>query len=283
MDQVYSVLDSGVACQLELFILNVEELRQYVVYVYYNIVEEPLYVGCSKSFYNAHYFNSQRLHFFDEVEYVGFVFLDNEENMKDAKKYYVKALNPKHNKHKYNDVMLLPDLDKQSNWLVVSKRQMEHIWTECLEDEEDLFGVSLREKVDSVTTELVRKSCGNGEFVPEWALDDWESQMGVEIPVDPFEPRRGRETVCHYFANMGTEDMKLAVQYKWAGRPAVLTQLSKLEEKFEKYGLYLVRDDFSILEADMLLAWVDDFDNLAKKPRFDHDYVLPFPDDLDEE
>ena len=76
--------------RIEQFVYAAEELRQYVVYGYYDIEGNLLYIGMSKNFYHAHYFNSQRLPFFENVMYVGFVFCDSEETMKTARKYYKK-------------------------------------------------------------------------------------------------------------------------------------------------------------------------------------------------
>lgn len=135
MDDVISVYAQGVIAAIELFTLAEEELRQFVIYTYYDISEKPLYVGYSKSFYSAHFSNAERLSFFDEIEYVGFVFFDNEEDMKNARNYYIRARNPIYNKRKYEDLPRLPGLDEDSDDLVVSNRQMMHRWEEWLGDD----------------------------------------------------------------------------------------------------------------------------------------------------
>lgn len=88
--------------RIEQFVYAAEELRQYVVYGYYDREGNLLYIGMSKNFYHAHYFNSQRLSFFENVTYVGFVFCDGEETMKLAKKYY-----KKHNPELREDIDIL--------------------------------------------------------------------------------------------------------------------------------------------------------------------------------
>lgn len=136
MNEVISVYTPGVIATIEQFNYAAEELRQFVIYTYYNKDGEPLYIGCSKAFFDAHYFNSERLSFFAEVEYVGFVFMANEADMKDARKYFIKAREPKHNQRKCKDTPLLPGLDPSADNLVVSRKEMEQRWRENLSDEE---------------------------------------------------------------------------------------------------------------------------------------------------
>lgn len=131
-----------------------------------------------------------------------------------------------------------------------------------------------QEFLDSITPEMVRESCLSGDFVCEYQLEGWKEEVGKIVPIDPIEPKRGRETIRHYFANLPPEKMEMAINNKWPGRPATPKQMKLIKWKFSTHGKCLVREDFSVLEASMLLAWLDDFDNLAKKPRFDLSYVI---------
>ena len=260
MNTVFSVYAPGVIAVIEQFTYTDEELRQFVVYTYYDKMGVPLYVGCSKDFYNAHYFNLQRLACANEIEFVGFVFFEDEETMKDAKKYYIRAREPKIARSLYKKLPYLPGLDEDNDDLVVSHAEMRQYWNEWLGDdgEEDFADVSETEPAE--------------EAFPI-CLDGWEEDVGVDIPVDPFEPRRGRETPRHYFANLKPEMRDSALENGWEHLPATQEQLFMIQKKFETYGLHMVRNDFTILEARMLIDWAEDFENLAKKPRFDLDYV----------
>lgn len=128
MRDVCPVWVSGVGSRLEQFLYADEELRQYVVYTYYSKERDPLYIGCSKSFYHAHYFNSQRLPFFDEVKYLGFFFLESESEIRDAKKHFIRAREPKHNKIKERGTAFLPGLDSSADDFVVLRSEMEEFW-----------------------------------------------------------------------------------------------------------------------------------------------------------
>lgn len=132
VNEAISIYTPGVIGCIEQFTMAEEELRQFVIYTYYNKEEYPLYVGCSKSVYDAHYFNSGRLSFFEEVEYVGFVFLDNEAKMKDAKPYYIRARQPKYGRSKYPKLPYLKGCDVHYDELVVSRTELEQYWNEWL-------------------------------------------------------------------------------------------------------------------------------------------------------
>lgn len=138
MNKVESVCVPGNIAIIEQFTYAEEELRLYVIYTYYDKAGTPLYVGCSKSFYEAHYFNSERFSFFDEVEYVGFKFFEYEAEIKDARKYFIKARNPKYNQRKCVSTPLLPGLDPSCDDLVVYRAQMERRWDEWLRSEEEI-------------------------------------------------------------------------------------------------------------------------------------------------
>jgi len=132
MNEAVSVYTAGVIATIEQFTLIDESLRQFVIYTYYNKEGEPLYIGCSKAFYSCHYLNAGRLSFFEDVEYVGFVFFDNEADMKDARKYFIKAREPKYNQRKCKSMQTLPGLDPAADDLVVSRKEMEQRWDEWL-------------------------------------------------------------------------------------------------------------------------------------------------------
>ena len=132
--KVESVYCPGVIGAIEMFTFKKDFLEYFVVYTYYNKEEEPLYIGYSTSFYDAHYFN-QGKQFGKEIEYVGFVFFENAEEMKDAKKYYIEARNPKYNKRKYKAVPCLEGLDISSDDIVVRNEEMTRRWQEWLGQE----------------------------------------------------------------------------------------------------------------------------------------------------
>ena len=123
MNEAVSVYTGGVIATIEQFTIADEGLRQFVIYTYYGKNEEPLYIGASKDFYNAHYLNGNRLDFFEEVEYVGFVFLENEANMKEAKPYYIRARQPKYGKSKYPKLPYLKGCDVYGDDFVVSMKE----------------------------------------------------------------------------------------------------------------------------------------------------------------
>lgn len=135
MNKVVNVCQPGIIATIEQFTLADEELRQFVVYTYYDKNAQPLYIGGSKDFYNAHFFNSQRFSFWDEVEYVGFVFENNEEDMKISKQYYIRAREPKYNKHKYADLDFYVGLEDE---FVVYRKQMERRWREWLGSDDNI-------------------------------------------------------------------------------------------------------------------------------------------------
>lgn len=132
MTEVYSVYQPRVSAVFERFNLKVEELRLFVVYTYYDKDGQPLYVGCSKSFCDAHYFNTTRLSFFNDIQYVGFVFFSCESELKEFKPIYIKARKPKYNKHQYKAVPEDKELTKfygvEADELVVEVKEMEDYW-----------------------------------------------------------------------------------------------------------------------------------------------------------
>lgn len=84
----------------------------------------------------------------------------------------------------------------------------------------------------------------------------------------------GHETVRHYFANLSQSDRDRAVKFMWDEKPVTPSQLRVLKWQFGERGYFFVREDFTMLEASMLFAWLEDFDNLDRKPLCVADYVL---------
>lgn len=110
MKKVTTVYQKGVIATIEQFTYADEELRQYVVYTYYDKDWNLLYIGRSKAFYHAHFFNAQRLSCFEKVKYVGFIFLENEKDMVDAKKFYKK------NEQKIDEDFIVPRAEMEQRW-----------------------------------------------------------------------------------------------------------------------------------------------------------------------
>ena len=110
MKEATTVYQQGIIAIIEQFTYADEELRQYVAYTYYDKDWNLLYIGRSKAFYHAHYFNAQRLKFFGKVEYVGFVFLENEKDMIDAKKFYRK------NEQEIDEDFIVPREEMEQRW-----------------------------------------------------------------------------------------------------------------------------------------------------------------------
>lgn len=134
MNKPETVYQPGVIAAIEQFCYNLQaypELTQYVVYTYYDKNGAPLYIGVSRDFYNAHYFNSNRLPFFQDIQYVGLVFADNEAEMKDMKRYYTRARLPRYANTHYMKLPVLPDLD--SIELVVNEEEMRRRWREFVD------------------------------------------------------------------------------------------------------------------------------------------------------
>ena len=127
--EIRDVYEQGIIAFVEQFTIAEEELRQYVVYTYYDKNEEPLYVGRSKAFYDTHSLNYNNKEFMDDVEYIGFLVFDNEEITKIAVKDVIGYRKPKHNKryYKVDDTAIVPDDD-----IVLKKSQMEQRWREFL-------------------------------------------------------------------------------------------------------------------------------------------------------
>lgn len=127
--KINDVYEQGTIAFVEQFTIAEEELRQYVVYTYYDKNEEPLYVGRSRAFYDTHHLNYDNKDFMDEVEYIGFLVFDNEEITKVAVKDVINYRKPKHNKRHYkvDETLIVPEDD-----IVLKKDQMEQRWREWL-------------------------------------------------------------------------------------------------------------------------------------------------------
>ena len=130
MKTEYPVLEATI---LEQFLYNVPELRLYVIYTYYDKDFNPLYVGASHAFYDTHALNYNRKSMKETMEkavYVGFVFYDDEETMKELKKYWIAHKNPIYNKRKNLSLEIpygIVDSDDDDE-LIVSKDKLEKYW-----------------------------------------------------------------------------------------------------------------------------------------------------------
>ena len=183
MNEVISVYTPGVIAAMEMFTIKEEALRQFVIYTYYDKNEEPLYVGASKDFYNAHFLNSNRLDFFKDVEYVGFVFLKNESNMKEAKPYYIRAREPKHGRSKYPKLPYLKGCDVSGDDIVVSKAEMVQRWWEWLDPDDGGFGDWLLAEIEEEFAEEPGVEPGCEDLAQAWAavrFDDLKDLSSTE-------------------------------------------------------------------------------------------------------
>lgn len=107
MKKIDDVYTQGIIAFVDQFTYADEELRQYVVYTYYDQEEKPLYVGKSKDFYNTHYLNENTKEFMNEVVYIGFMI---------------------YNKKKYKvNIELSPLKDD----VILLREQLEKRWHEC--------------------------------------------------------------------------------------------------------------------------------------------------------
>lgn len=128
MKKIDDVYTQGITAFVEQFTYAEEELRQYVVYTYYDQKEKPLYVGRSKDFYNTHYLNENTKEFMNEVVYIGFMIMKNEKETKEAVKHVIRWREPKYNKKKYKvNIELSPLKDD----VILLREQMEKRWHEC--------------------------------------------------------------------------------------------------------------------------------------------------------
>lgn len=126
IDDVYA---PGIIAFVEQFTYAVEELRQYVIYTYYDKEQKPLYVGRSRDFYNAHHINGNTKEFMKDVVYIGFIVMENEEEIKEAVKLIISFRKPIYNKKQYKVDVELSLLD---NDIFLLKEQMEKRWREFL-------------------------------------------------------------------------------------------------------------------------------------------------------
>lgn len=109
MKKSVAVEQPGIIGKVEQFCYDYIDLRLYVVYTYYDQNGTPLYVGCSRDFYNTHYLNLKRNSW--DIEYIGFVFMENEEEIQDAKRYFIEWRNPKYNKRRYKNLQKIDPLE----------------------------------------------------------------------------------------------------------------------------------------------------------------------------
>lgn len=130
MKEPITVYQPGVIAKVEQFCYSEVQLRLYIVYTYYDKNGNPLYVGCSRDFYNTHYLNLERHSW--EIEYIGFVFMKNEEEINDAKRYFIKWRNPKYNKIRYKN---LQSIEPMEDDFVVKHDELLKRWQEFLGEE----------------------------------------------------------------------------------------------------------------------------------------------------
>ena len=109
---------SSIIGEIEAFSLDLGEYNPMVIYSYYDKDWNLLYIGRSKHFYDAHYLNSNKLNFFNEVKYVGFLYVQNDTKLTDNQKRYFKN-NPEALKEDF----------------IVNRMQMEKRWKEFLDEE----------------------------------------------------------------------------------------------------------------------------------------------------
>ena len=112
MKEAVSVYQQGVIAKIEQFTYKDEALRLYVVYSYYDREWNLLRIGRSRNFYNVHTFNNFQIR--GGVEYVGFVFCENEAEAIEKKKLF-----------KGN-----PDLLRED--FIVSRKEMERHWIDTI-------------------------------------------------------------------------------------------------------------------------------------------------------
>lgn len=271
MNKVESCCIPGNIAVIEQFTIADEALRQYVVYTYYDEAEEPLYIGCSKDFYNAHHLNLDKHVFADEIKYVGFFFLDNEADMKDAKKHLIKARQPKYNQRIYKDTPLLPGLDPSCDHLVVYADQMMKRWREWLGQEEN--GKCEDCPYGAATLDFIKekkKTMILGAYIPkaDTPAEKADTEMGKAFsewlgyrPIRCFPANTLKELFKYSFLDTGyypeeivifeADDYKLVDNVRWSEVYYGYTQTGEYDgELFErcfdikdpKYCEYLVKE-----------------------------------------
>lgn len=139
MNDIISIHEYDVIEALERLTIDYDELRQLVIYTYYDKNELPLYVGVSKDFYMEHSFNSKNLRCFKDIKYVGFVFLKDKTDINELKKYYIRARQPQYNQRKYEEILYSMEFDVNSDDFVVSEKEMVKKWKEWIATETDLI------------------------------------------------------------------------------------------------------------------------------------------------
>lgn len=135
MIRARSCRETGVIAIVEQFTYCEPALRLYCVYTYYDRDGKVLWVGATRNFYETHCRNLQERFFAGRIVYIGFAFLQSEEELRDVLKYYVRARHPLYNREKYEDVPFLKGLGSASDDLVVSNRDMLSLWDEWTQEE----------------------------------------------------------------------------------------------------------------------------------------------------
>lgn len=173
MNEAKSIYAPEVLEMVDMFVLPYADLRLHVIYTYYDALEDPLYVGGSRDFYTAHFLNAQRLPFFSQIEYVGFVFLVFEDILNEAKKYYIRARRPKYNHGRYQNLPYIKGCGVHTDELVVNVRDMEQRWREELYSD-DGEGARYLAELDAEVLAEIRKEHRTDRAWPEV---DWEGKF----------------------------------------------------------------------------------------------------------
>lgn len=173
MNEAKSIYAPEASEMIDMFMLPYADLRLHVIYTYYDKLEDPLYVGGSRNFYAAHFLNAQRLPFFNQIEYVGFVFLNSEEDVNESKKYYIRARRPKHNHGQYRELPYIKGCNVHTDEIVVNVHAMEQRWREEHYSDDGEGDRYLAELDAEVIAEL-REEIKAGRDYPEV---DWEGKF----------------------------------------------------------------------------------------------------------
>ena len=100
------------------------------------------------------------------------------------------------------------------------------------------------------------------------------------------DEKRRLEAMEHYCASLSDKDIRRVEQYDWRKRQISGAQIDKIkkllndksnrnyfEMKLREMGPYLINEDITMLEADMLIKWLQDIRNPKKRPLYDRVYI----------
>lgn len=93
----------------------------------------------------------------------------------------------------------------------------------------------------------------------EWMVEEW----------------RGKMTVDKFIDTILEESQREVAREVWKDSAATEKQIKYIQELAYKNNYSLIRHDFSIVEASMLIHWLKDVENLAIKPYYELSYVNP--------